>query len=326
MTNTCEVSAEKQISRMFAAARLFAILTVISAHIAIRNSAVIAKFYSAVGSIGVIVFFIAAGYYLKQDKPFLFIKKKAKTILLPWMVLGTAVYVVNSILNGSGLSLFSWVQWQFGYKTYLYFVPVVMVCFVLFYYNNLLTLIAAIILNGLSLMLTCSGVLEPVIVALHITNYLNVFNWIGFFALGILLRRIPVEKSFAFFKQTRLFALCLSVFCIVLITFTDYKVGYFSPFGWAFELVCTWSILGVCTFERAHNKFFVSVSEMSYAIYILHMMFVGVLAKVYGLHPALSLFANVIVLLFTWFVLTAGRCIAGRVKLAKVYNLFLGIR
>ena len=320
------MSAEKQISRMFTAARLFAVLTVISAHTTIRNSEIIANLYVAIGSIGVIVFFLAAGYFFKRERIGTFLAKKAKTIVLPWLVLGTAVYAVNCILNGSRMGIGSWMEWLLGYKTYLYFVTVILLCFALFYYHNLVTLTGAIVLNALSLTLTCLGVLEPVIKALHITNFLNVFNWIGFFAIGILLRRIPFEKCFAFFKRTRILALGISVSCVALVTFTGYKVGYFSPLGWAFELICAWSIFGLCTFEWTYNRLSASVAEMSYAIYILHMMFVGILAKLYALHPGIALFANGIVLAFTYLVLVAGRYVAGRLKIGTVYDLLLGIR
>lgn len=320
------MTAEQQISKMFTAARVFAILSVISAHVTIRNSKIIANLYSAIGSIGVIVFFIAAGFYFKRETFVTFVRKKAKNILLPWIVLGSAVYVVNSVLNRSAIKIGDWGLWLIGYKTYLYFIPVLVICFLLFYFHNYISLGVAIALNALSLLFTSLGELEPIIEALHITNYLNVFNWIGFFSFGILLRRIPFEKCFAFFKRTRILALCTSVLCVVLVAFTGYKVGYFSPLGWAFELICAWGIFGLCTYSWTHGRVMKCVAEMSYAIYILHMMFVGGLAKLYALHSGISLFANVIVLTFTYLALAAGRYLAGRFKFETGYNLLLGIR
>ena len=57
----------------------------------------------------------------------------------------------------------------------------------------------------------------------------------------------------------------------IAITLTGYKVGYFSSLGWAYELISTLSILGLCTFEFSYNKLSVSISEMSYAIYLSHL-------------------------------------------------------
>jgi len=327
MDRTCEITAEQSISRMFTASRLLAILTIISAHINIKNSEIISNFYSAIGSIGVIVFLIAAGYYFKPNKqPIHFIKKKAVSIAIPWIVLGSMVYVVNSILIGSRLGILSWIGWLVGYKTYLYFVPVILICFVLFYYHNLPTLIVAMGLNVVSLSLTSAGILEPVVKTLHITNYLNFFNWIGFFAVGILLRRIPYEKCITFFTRTRIPVLCFSIFGVVLVTFTEYRVGYFSSFGWVFELICAWSVFGVCTCKRIYNKFSVSVSETSYGIYILHMMFVGILGKIYSVHPIVSVFANIIVMLFTHLVLLVGRRAAKKLDMERLYSCITGIR
>lgn len=320
------LSADKKISKMFTVARAVAILSVISAHTTIKTSTVVADLYSTIGSIGVVLFFIMAGYYYKKYPLMVLVKKKTVSIVLPWLVIGSVVWAVNSFLNSSSFAVGDLVLWLVGYKTYLYYVTVLLVCFALFYFNNIGTLILAIILNIASLALTVSGVLDPIIEKLHITNYLNVFNWFGFFAIGCLLKRINAEKLYGFIKKTRLIWILLSVMATITITLTGYKVGYFSPLGWAYELISMLSILGLCTFEFSYNKLSVSISEMSYAIYLSHLMFTGILAKIYGIHIATSLLANVIILVFIWLLLLACKFIAQKIKLGKIYNSIIGLR
>lgn len=326
MTDVRELFYKKRISQMFLIARAFAILTVVSAHITIKTSSMIADFYNAIGSVGVIVFLIISGYYYKSAPLKELIPKKVKGVIIPWIVLGTAVWFVNSLLTNSGYGIFSLLQWLIGYKTYLYYIPVLLLCFVLFYYNNIISLIFALVLNVLSIVLTNMGVLQPIIQALHITNYLNVFNWIGFFAIGVFLKRISPEVLYCFFKKTNIFFIILSVCATVVLVITGYKVGYFSAMGWLYELVCAIGIFGLCTHEKLYNKLFVDISNASYAIYLLHMMFTGVLAKVYGLHPALLLLSNIIVLGVTYTVLFVGRFVFSKAHLEKVYGIATGVR
>lgn len=318
-------NVDQSISRMFTVAKVVALLTVISAHITIRTSDLVADFYSAIGSIGVVLFFIASGYYYKHTDFRTLVKKKTISIIIPWIVLGTAVWLVNSLLNGSGFSFSSLLLWLIGYKTYLYYVVVLLICYLLLIVNTA-SLYFAIAINTVSLALTAFGVMNPLIEALHITNYLNVANWIGFFALGMLFQKADHAKWYYFIVSTRLLWPVISVIATGIITVTGYKIGYFSLFGWVYELVSVLSILGICTYEFAYNKFTVSISNMSYAVYLLHLMFTGVLAKVYGVNTVFSLFANIIVLLFTWLVLLLGKFIAGKIKLKKVYAFCVGLR
>lgn len=318
--------AKNSISKMFDAANAMAILSIVSAHITIRSPEVLANLYATIGSIGVVLFLIKAGYYFKNYPFVVLVRKKFVSIILPWIILGSLVFVVNTILTSGIFNFSDWLLWLVGYKTYLYFVVVLLMCFLLFYKNNMVTLLGAIVINAFSLVLTACGVLEPVIEALHITNYLNIFNWIGFFAIGILLNRVNEEKLYLFIKSTRFIWIGLSVVGTGLIVLGGYKVGYFSPLGWLYEILSTLSILGLCTFGFMQNKLLSGISSYGYAIYLLHMMFVGVLGKIYGVHIVLTAIANIIVCLFIYFILYAGNYIATKIKLGKTYGTIIGLR
>ncbi len=99
-----------------------------------------------------------------------------------------------------------------------------------------------------------------------------------------------------------------------------------SALGWLYELISAFSIFGLCTFKFLQNKFIIDISESSYAIYLLHMAFVGICAKIYGLHFSVSLVANIIVLLVVFGLILLGKIIAKIIKLENVYNICLGLR
>ena len=318
--------AKKSISKMFDAANAMAILSIVSAHITIRSSEMLANLYAAIGSIGVVLLLIKAGYYFKSYPFAVLVKKKFVSVILPWAILGSLVFVVNTILTSGIFNIVDLLLWLVGYKTYLYFVIVLLLCFLLFYKNNTVTLISAIAINAISLVLTACGVMDPIIEALHITNYLNILNWIGFFAIGILLSRVNEEKLYSFIKSTRLIWIGISLAGTVFITLSGYRVGYFSSFGWLYEIISTLSILGLCTFGFMENKLLSGISSYGYAIYLLHMMFIGVLGKVYNQHIVLTAIANIIVCLFICFILYAGNYIATKIKLGKIYGTIIGLR
>ena len=318
--------AEQKLSRMFTCARAVAIWTVIAAHITIKSSDVLAQAYAAIGTVGVALFFMMAGYFYKKDPPVILLKKKTISVVLPWLVLGTVVWLGNTLLLSGEISVVQWLLWLIGYKTYLYYVVVLLICFVLFYFHNLVTLFVAIGTTLASLILTAMGCLTPVIETLHITNYLNAFNWVGFFALGMLLRRIQAEKLYGWIRSMRWVWMALSVLTTVALVIFKVPTNYFTYYGWAYELICAFGILSLCTWDALYNKWTLSISRFSYAIYLMHMLFVGVLAKVYLLHPVVSALANTLVLMVTWLVLVCGKYIAQKIKLGTVYNYAIGLR
>ena len=163
MLATKSLSADNKINKMFLIARTIAILTFISAHTTIKSSVLIANLYSAIGSIGVVLFFIMSGYYYKKYPLLTLLKKKGLSVILPWVVIGSTVYVVNSILTSNVFAIDDLLLWLVGYKTYLYYVVILLVCFIIFYFHNTATLLIAIILNAISIFLTSLNIMDPII-------------------------------------------------------------------------------------------------------------------------------------------------------------------
>lgn len=317
---------ENKISAIFRNARAVAILTVIAAHITVKNLNWLSHLYSVIGSIGVIVFFIISGYYYKKEKFSILCKKKLISVILPWIILGSIVYIVNTLLAGNNITLLEWFKWLIGYKTYLYFIPVLLCCFLIFYYHNLISIIIAMAITAISLVLTVIGVITPILEMGHITNYMNICNWVGFFALGLLLKKIDPMKFYSFIKKTRWIWIISSLCFTILLIILQYKVGYFSALGWLYELIAAFSVFGLCSFEFMNNRLVFSISNFSYPIYILHMLFIGVLAKIYNLHLCLLMISNIIVLFAVWGLLCLGLYIAKKIKLDKIYKICIGIR
>ena len=223
------------VSEIVATARIYAILSVVCAHLSYADS-IVGDLFVRIGTIGVVVFLISSGYYFvpaKFNSLFDLIKSKTRSICVPWLALGSLVWVYNILLSPKFRSPVGYLKWIFGNGTYLYYIPVLLVCFLICYKLPRRALFGLVIVNVASVVLTASGVLTPVIDALHITSYLNFFNWVGFFALGMLIRGIDEAKILSCLKKIRILAIVLFVMALVATIklcddFIDCRKSYFA--------------------------------------------------------------------------------------------------
>lgn len=113
--------------------------------------------------------------------------KKIKTIVIPWIVYGIITYIVSCICSNSTINALSLLHWIVGNRTWLYFVPVLLLCFVLFRaLDNRWFNIVVFFLFILSNIICVFDVIEN----MHwITKYQMLFNWCGFFQLGIFAKK-----------------------------------------------------------------------------------------------------------------------------------------
>lgn len=162
----------------------YAIVSVICAHCFYRNP-ILQNMTSICGLLGVPIFLICAGLLLDTDKTITeLLKGKILSVILPWIFYGIITYFISTKFKGVDFT--NMVLWIFGYKTWLYYVPVYLVCIILvhFFKNNAL-LVISIIVCIISNILTNIGVLNFDV----ITPYQNPINWIGFISIGVYLRR-----------------------------------------------------------------------------------------------------------------------------------------
>ena len=317
------------VSEIVATARIYAILSVLCAHLSFTDS-VVGDLFTRLGTIGVIVFLISSGYYFLPQKFNSLkdlLKRKAKTICIPWLVLGSLVWVYNMILSPKFRSPLGYIKWIFGNGTYLYYIPILMICFFLCYKAKKMVLGGLVSLTVVSVVLTSSGVLTPVINALHITHYLNIFNWVGFFALGMLLRSISETKIVNFLTKIRVPILMLfAVAACFALRYIDGDFTYFSYVAIPYELLGCLAVFSLSTLPLVRVEFFARLSESTYAIYLIHMVLIGLLDSVFGRHVLLQAVSPVAIVLAVYVVIMIGELISLKLKIEKFYSLVTGLR
>lgn len=317
------------------AVRSIAVLSIVTAHIEFYGLPIyLHAVFRRFASIGVVAFMIISAYYYNPEKYRVssFIRKKLISVVLPWLLLGTVVYIGSYIKSIGGISISGWLQWLFGYGTYLWYMPVLLLCYLLFYrlHNNNAFCWICVAASFVTTQLAAFGITDAWMDALHITNYLFVPNWMGVFAAGCLLRKHNgLQKILAFRRWTGAY-LVIYLACVTIGSVVEPMAsGYFSHFGLLLEfaafpllLVLGDALRGLALAQR--------VGRYSYTIYLLHLLLItalrGTLARVWDVVPILSLFYPLLVVALLTLALAIAERLSTKLKLGKVFEVCMGIR
>lgn len=323
------MTIDRQVSKMFCAARVFALLSVVSAHISLPETFA-GNLFGRIGSIGVVAFIIMSGYFYNTDKyskVTKLIADKFVKLIVPWFFMASVVFAYDTILGHKPFSFINYFKWIIGNGTYFYYMTVLVMCYLIFYKTNRIILYMSVFINAVSLLLTATGIIAPAISALHITNYLNIFNWIGFFAIGLLLRKAEPDKIYAFFLKCRwIIIAAYNIALVLLLIFEKIKADYFSFIGPAYELLGVAAIFSLSTLDLCKYKITVALSNSSFAVYLVHIMFIALIDDYFSLSAVTRLLMPLTVVLLAFAVLSLGRLICEKIHLSKLYSLLTGIR
>ena len=181
---------------------------------------------------GVIVLMVISGFLYhvtNTDKSYLL--RKIKSLLLPWIFSGTIIYFYVH-LRKPPLSLQELVSFLLGNGSYLYYLTVLCIFYLLFFipfmrqYNILIVLI----IMGTSHTLFMPAVLED-----YLSPYLNIFNWIQYFALGLLIQQ-KVDKTDRIKSRDnnetkmlfRVIILVVYIVSLTIISLLEIRIEYWS--------------------------------------------------------------------------------------------------
>lgn len=280
---------DERTSRLVSAIKALAMLSVICAHCnnvasdASKMNVYAHYFLNIIGTIGVGIFFCVSGYLFvkctnKQCGLKEFLIKKAFRLLLPWLLCGTLVYFYV-VLRKGGMSFESWAEFLMGKGSYLYFVPVLFVLYIIgyFIYNSPYFLGGAIVLSIFSNILTELEILPTEFAVM------NVLNWLCYFAIGIVI----AKRSFFAFKCFGYIALFFSVLTVIILTLRNYWLTYWTPGYIVFEVVagvglCMLADLIVMSRCKRLITVMCKVGGATMAIYLLHMPIAGIVANLCG--------------------------------------------
>ncbi len=172
------------------------------------------------GTLGVICFFILSGALFSPKKEVKFwLLNKIFKLCVPWLISGVCVFLYV-YLRKPPITFLNFIYFFIGNGSYLYYLTILVLLYLIFYFlpfmRNIYVLIACQIIS------VVSGVFfySP----FGISPYINIFNWIGYFAFGAMLSKYK-EK-------------------------TDNMLKTLTPWRWIFYML----YLGVLVFQLWQKK------------------------------------------------------------------------
>ncbi len=312
----------------------FAILSVMAAHVTMKSSGgllpeIFSKGWKLTINIGVMIFFVLSGYFYRfpEKNRLEFFRKKLSTVVIPWLFCGTLTWFVtaaDAMLSHRAAN--NWLQWIIGYKTLYYYVAVLMFfygAFSLFWRSDPLLWCAV----GVTVFMRIAGTFRWSPFAQQwITPYQDAFNWCGFFAIGILLKRHG-GMQLILRKPVQVAAAVFAVFTCVLSIYLN-EFGTFNIIatvrGISFAILL-WNLSWKLAETRLQRGLDV-IGKDSYCIYLLHMPIVQPICFRLGESAFMHLVRPVIALGIMVILIDLGRKITAHLKHGQNIQRLFGLR
>ncbi len=285
--------------------------------------------------IGVFIFFVQGGYYFRRKDWKTFIHGNFFNLIVPWFSMGTVMYAAGLVLKADYADN-HYISYILGNGSLLYFCTMMLTCRIAAQFfpqkRRAKTVVCscAIALTLASLMITAIGTDRDMTLFDTINSYLNVFNWIGIFAFGMLLKEYAlIEKLLTSSRKVK-FIICIICVGIFICGCFEERRNYWSYLGIYNELAL--STLALLTINSFHSPTFegilIKLGKTTFPVFILHYPLIC-LMNVFQFQQTSLLFGlirPIICILIVYALIMLGSKIARLLKLQKLYATLTGIK
>lgn len=234
---------------------------------------------------GVFVFLFLSGYFFDPQKYTFseFWKKKLRTLGIPWIVAAALTYCLRFRVYGFYVDIKEFVNWTLGNGSWLYWLSILVMCYLIYWkvFKSKTLCILSVGLTIASLLLTAFGRLPAVVdtdkwAFTYLNPYLNIFNWIGIFALGILAKNGKLEELVMKFTQSSVkawAAVFISILGWMVLAKIDPNTEYWSWGGVLAEPLMSIGALAIsCRVKNGRlDKILSKIGKITLPIYLYHM-------------------------------------------------------
>lgn len=322
----------KRVSQSIYTLKALAVLSIICAHcnsVSDQHSAAdifAGRILGSFGSAGVGMFLLLAGFLMHGTKRTFksFAKSKLTSLAIPWAFCGTLVYLYVHLRKG-GIGPLGLAKWLIGMDTFLYYLTVLTVLYLLCFFvrHKKWVLYIYAVVSLISNLLTGLGLLD------FLNHHLNPLNFLLFFVAGMLIGEYNAfEKVLDFCKKILPISLIVYNGALIVLTVFEIKVSYFVLFFIPVEILAILCMLGFSTILQNRSKIITNIGKLSFSIYLLHMPFAGIAAKLFGMIDffGLTLLRPLVVLAVTYLFIVIVGFVAEKLRLKKVAETLMGMR
>ncbi len=257
-------------------AKAFAILSVVCAHMTFTNEYMIADtIRNCLGQLGVCIFFILSGFFYKrtENDSKKFWSKKVKNALVPWLVVSAGAFALSVVLSRSlsGFPL-SYVKYFLGFGSLYWYMTISFILFAVFkYVTKNWQLILCVIISVVSVYLTAFEVIPH---NEYFNQYINPFNWIGFFALGILIRKENLSEKLI---NAKVFVVSLVgvVISIAIAVLNGNEIKAYMDVTSVFTEFFGFIVVLNLSNWLANNRLLIDIGKKSFFVYLMHIQIAG---------------------------------------------------
>ena len=185
---------------------------------------------------------------------------------MPWVICAMVTYCLNAVRSGT-FGIGKMFNWVIGYGTWYYFAFVLLLLYVIFTFFN------SDKFCYITIVITILSILIYSILGGSSYEYINVFNWIGFFGFGIVMRRHRLDRLLI--QDSPCTWLSLAMFVLGCgITIYRGEFGYFHIVAVLYESAAFVLLLKLCSLMEKKNKLLVFIGQQTFFIYLTHMQIV----------------------------------------------------
>ena len=181
-------------------------------------------------------------------------------------------------------------------------------------------------LSIISTELAAFGITDDIIAKVGLTNYLNIFNWVGFFAVGLYLQAKEHSQIIGHIKKNFVWVVVLWGICFALGGFIEHgQYGYFSILGIFMETASAILILRLA-WSICHYKWIVRLGQYSFAIYLIHINIIPIVNKFLGGNMLGEIVSPICTYIISFWLIWCACCILKNMKMSYLAKYLLGVR
>ena len=337
-----QYSTSRELSEKLYILRFFAIAAVITAHSCFNEIANGIDRYSLgrFARFGVFSFFLVSGFFYKRTNTKEFFGKIFYNLLVPWFFAGSLVRFMVMLITNHQINFDNYFSYMIGNGSTLYFCTMLLIIRMIFHFfaprdkrRIVIFSICCVAITLVSLMCTSFGLLpedyqSDLIICQYVNPYLNIFNWIGIYAIGVLFRVYCVFDRID--KDTKLQKFLLVISLLVFsVGYFDKNCSYWSHFGIYTELALFLIIyMGISYFyPLLRRKTFLYIGRNTFPIYLLHYPVLSLLMRVTEFRTSFlaAVIRPFVCIYIIYYCIKLVILLSNKVRWLKFINILFGI-